>query len=146
MSHTTAIKSVVISDVTALQQAITELQSEGVNCELLENAMPRAYYANQKGMESAPLVVKLSDASYDIGLYDNGEGGYEARTDFYGGTVEKVIGAKAAGPEDREQARMGKLFQRYAVCAAENHAALNGYSSTRDTKADGSIQLVLNAA
>ena len=146
MSHTTAIPSVVISDIAALQQAIHELSAEGVNCELLENAMPRAYYDKQDGMGQAPYVIKLNNAAYDVGLYDNGQGGYEARTDFYGKTVERELGAVAAGVEDREQARMGKLFQRYAVCAAENHAALNGYSSTRDQKADGSIQLVLNAA
>jgi hypothetical protein len=146
MSHTTKIDSVVISDVGALAQAITELTAEGVRCELLENAMPRAYYNNQKGMETAPYVVKLHDSKYDVGLYDNGQGGYEARADFWAKEVENVLGAKAAGAGDAAQAKMGKLFQRYAVVAAENHAAMNGYSSQRNEQADGTLQLVLNAA
>ena len=144
MSHTTAIDSVIISDVAALQAAITELSREGISCELLENAKPRAYYSSQEGLGQARYVVKLNKADYDVGLYDNGQGGYEARTDFWGGSVERQLGAQATGSEDRQHARMGKLFQRYAVCAAENHAAMNGYSTSRTTKADGTMQLVLN--
>lgn len=146
MSHTTSIGSVVISDVSALNAAIRELKGEGVNCELLENAVPRAYYADQPNMGLAPIVVKLNSASYDVGLYDNGNGGFEARTDFYGGSVERELGTKQYEKGEAEQAKLGKLFQRYAVCAAENHASMNGYVATRDTKADGTIQLVLNAA
>jgi hypothetical protein len=146
MSHTSTIDSVVISDVGALRQAIAELKGQGVNCELLENAVPRAYYANQTGLEKAPLVIKLNDSRYDVGLYDNGNGGFEARTDFWGGDVQNVLGAPAETPEQREQAKMGRLFQTYAVCAAESHAALNGYSTQRSLKEDGTVQLVLTAA
>ena len=146
MSHTTSIGSVVISDISALNAAIRELKAEGVNCELLENAVPRAYYEDQPDMGLAPIVVKLNDATYDVGLYDNGKGGFEARTDFYGGSVERELGTKQFEDGEREQAKLGKLFQRYAVCAAENHASMNGYVAQRDLKADGTIQLVLNAA
>ena len=146
MSHTTAITAVVISDVNALQAAINELASEGVKCSLLENCKPRAYSSGQEGMGTAPYVVKLNDATYDVGLYDNGDGGFEARTDFWNGSVEKVLGVETNVNEEREQARLGKLFQRYAVCATENHAALNGYSTTRSQKEDGTLQLVMTQA
>ena len=62
MSHTTAIDSVIISDVAALQAAITELSREGISCELLENAKPRAYYSSQEGLGQARYVVKLIKA------------------------------------------------------------------------------------
>lgn len=146
MSHTTAINSVVITDLAALNAAVEELRQNGVRCELINNATPRAYYDSQQGMGEAPMVLKLHDAQYDVGLYPTESGGYEARTDFWAGEVERVLGNPAESPEQREQAKLGKLFQTYAVCAAENHAAMNGYSTMRDVKDDGTVQLVLTAA
>lgn len=147
MSHTSTINSVVFTDVGALQSAIRELQAEGVSCTLLENAVPRAYSTNQEGMGKAPYVIQLRDARYDIGLYMNEDlGGYEARTDFWRGEVENVLGARCEEGGNLGQAKMGKLYQKYAVCATENQAALQGYSSSRHTKEDGTVQLVLVAA
>lgn len=146
MSHTTTINSVVISDMAALNAAIEELKDSGVNCQLLENARPRAYYAEQSGLGNAPLVIRLLDSKYDVGLYDNGDGGYEARCDFWNGDVERQLGNEPEAPEMAQQAKLGKLFQTYAVCAAENHAAMNGYSTQRHQKDDGTVQLVLTAA
>lgn len=146
MSHTTTIKSVVISDKNALRAAVEELKSHGVRCELLENVKPRAYYSNQANMGVAPLVIHLADAAYDVGLYDSGDGTYEARTDFYGGSVKRVLGVDTKNKAEQEQAQLGKLYQYYGVCAAENQAAMQGFSTSRSTKADGTVQLVLTAA
>lgn len=143
MSHTSTINSIAITDQAALRSAIIELKQRGVNCELLENATPRAYYDTQDGMGQAPLVMKLNDSPYDVGFYPRADGqeGFEARTDFFSGHVERVLGAPAGEGENREQAKMGKLYQMYAVHAATNKAVMQGYSVSRNEKADGTIQL-----
>lgn len=142
MSHTTEIKGIVISDASALRAAIQELKSQGIRCDLLENAKPRAYYKEQGGLGQAPFVVKLHDSKYDVGLYAKTEGkGFEARTDFWNGEVEKVLGAKARKGEDETQAKLGKLFQAYAVAATVRQASQQGYTVSKQYKQDGSVQL-----
>lgn len=149
MSHTSVIKAIVISDVRALRAAIKELKREGVKCDLLENAVPRAYYTNQDGLGKADFVVKLDDSKYDIGLYQNKEiGGYEARADLFNASnnIAKVLGVTQANGKSRESAALGKLYQKYAVNAAERQALEQGYSTQRNTLQDGSVQLTLTAA
>ena len=147
MSHTTKIESVVVTDVAALHAAIQELKREGVNCDLLENAKPRAYFQDQQGMGQAPYVIKLHNSKYDVGLYqtDNGAG-FEPRCDFWAGEVERQLGGKARAGENADQARLGKFFQHYAVCAAERKAIAQGYATRRNKLEDGTIQLVCTAA
>ena len=141
MSHTSTIDSIVITDIAALRSALKQLQDQGVQCELVENTKPRAYYDNQQGLGEAPYVVRLPQADYDIGLYPRSGGGYEARTDLYGGTVKKVLGAPAKDDEDVTQASMGKLFQAYAVQATISKAVQQGYRVQTTTKPDGTVQL-----
>lgn len=146
MSHTTTIAAIAFTDMQALQAAIDELKSNGVKCDLLENAQPRAYYPNQEGMGVAPYVVKVHDASYDVGLYPAAEGqGFEARTDLYGGSVQKVLGAVAGEGETKEQAAIGKLYNTYAVHVSTREATRNGYQVQRVNRPDGSVQLRLTA-
>lgn len=141
MSHTTRINGITITDVTALRAAITELKAQGVKCDLLENAQPRGFFPNQSGMETAPYVLKLEDSRYDVGLYPNTQGkGYECRTDFWGGDVERHLGTPNP---TTDQARLGKLYQMYGVHAATRQAMMQGYTVQRSAKADGTIQLVL---
>lgn len=148
MSHTTSISSIVIADTNALRLAIAELKAEGIKCDLLENAKPRAYYENQAGLGVAPLVIQLHDARYDVGLYMNEKiGGYEARTDLYGGSVAKVLGNQHLEGVPNEQTSLGKLYQRYAVCAAEQQALMQGFSPSREYNAQtGDITLTLMVA
>jgi len=143
MSHTSTINTVVITDEHALRAAIQELKSNGVRCDLLENAKPRAYYNTQEGMQgNAKFVVSLKDSRYDVGLYERADGnGLEARTDLWGGDVAKQLGAQAQGEESKEQAAMGKLFQTYAVQAATRKATQKGYRVNRVNKEDGTVQL-----
>ncbi len=61
MSHTATIKTLMLSDKHAITAAIAELKTKGVNCELLENAVPRAYYSDQKGMGAADMVRAHED-------------------------------------------------------------------------------------
>lgn len=143
MSHTSEISAVAIVDIQALELTIAELNKAGVRCSLHKNVKPRAYYPNQPGMGVAPYMVKLDDSRYDIGLYENGKGGYVARTDLFGVDIAKLLGAKPTGKETPEQAALGKFYQGYAVNAAVRQAAKQGYRVTRNTQADGTVQLVM---
>lgn len=144
MSHTTQIDSVAFTDISALEAAVAELNKAGVRCTLKKNATPRAFYENQTGLGPAPMVLTLTDAPYDVGFYENGKGGYVARTDLWGGHVAKVLGAASQGKETVAQAALGKLYQAYAVNAAIRQATRQGYRVQRITKADGTVQLTMN--
>lgn len=141
MSHTATVKSIAIQSITALRAAITELAQSGVRCSLLENETPRAYFPNQPGMGKADFVVKLDASPYDIGLYKREDGTYEARTDFFAGHIEKVLGAKPTTPANADQARMGKLFQLYGVHAAMEAARRKGHMVRRINREDGRVAL-----
>lgn len=144
MSHTTAIKGVQITDVAALRSAVNDLNKAGVQCTLIENAKPRAYYSDQEGLGMADLVLQLPNAQYDVGLYKQDKN-YEARTDFYGGSVERQLGVKDDSVKG-DQKKLGKLYQMYAVNATERSLAMKGISSRRTTKQDGTIQLMAQVA
>lgn len=146
MSHTTSIKAVKIQSITALQAAIAELAASGIKISLTANATPRAYFENQAGMGKADFVVNIPGAAYDVGLYKTEDGSYEARSDFFGGSVSRVLGATATKPEYREQAQLGKLYQMYGVHAATEAARKKGHSVRRITAADGTIKLELTGA
>lgn len=145
MSHTTEVSNIVFTDITALQAAVNELCQKGIKCSLVKDAIPRAYYANQQGMEKAAYVLKLDDSAYDVGFYwDKEKKGYVARTDLFLGRVACVIGAKAGAGESQEQAAMGRLYQTYAIHAATRKAVSQGMSVKRINNDDGSVRLVVN--
>lgn len=147
MSHTSTIDAVIITDVKALEAAIKELNTNGVSCELLRNAKPRAYYSNQENMGVADYVVRLNKSKYDVGLYQReGQKGYEARTDFFAGQVSSQLGVKPADGESTAQAGLGKLYNLYAVHAATRTAVQQGYRVNRKNNTDGSVQLRVQAA
>lgn len=144
MSHTTTISTLLLSDEKAIRLAVAELKTKGVNVELLENAIPRAYSSSQRGMGKAPMVLQVKDATYDVGIYRNDDGKtFEARTDFYNGSVERALGAKPGAEDNRTQARLGKFYRTYAAHAATRKATQMGHSVRRVDRADGSIQLTV---
>lgn len=134
MSHTTTIDNVEITDVVALKAAISELQQNGVDCALLENALPRGYYRQQSGLEAAPFVLNLKKSKYDVGFYQKKDGAsYEARCDLFSGDIARQLGADGKP--------LGKLMNLYAVNAITRKAVQQGYSVNRTNKEDGSVQL-----
>lgn len=145
MSHTTAIKAIKIVSIPALRAAVQELNKEGKRLTLIEcpnnPQSPRAYFSGQEGLGPAPYVIRVEDARYDIGIYPAEGGGYEARTDFWGGSVEKVVGVQACSATSKEQARLGSLFQMYAIHATMEQARKKGYSARRITGKDGAVQI-----
>lgn len=145
MSHTTEISSIVFSDVEALRLAVQDLQKAGVKCTLKEKATPRAYFSNQAGMGPADYVLELQDSPYDVGFYyDTKLKGMVARTDLFLGNVARVLGVPPQANEKAEQAALGKLYHAYAVNATTRQATRQGYSVRRVTRADGSVQLIMN--
>lgn len=144
MSHTATINTLMLSDKKAIEAAVAELKSKGLKCDLLENAIPRAYYKDQTGMGEADMVLKLHDSRYDVGLYKNEQGEYESRCDFWSGDVEKQLGVVPGKDDDRVQAKLGKFYRSYAVHAASRAAIQKGYQVTRNDKSDGSVQLTIN--
>jgi len=144
MSHTTSISSLRITSISALRAAVEELRSNGMSIQMKANATPRAYSANQVGMGAAPYVIELPGASYDLGVYPAADGnGFEIRTDFWGGSVEKVLGAKPTSTATATQAKLGRLYQMYVLTATEEQAAEQGMQVERSVEADGTIQLLV---
>lgn len=149
MSHTTTIGQIIFADVSALRQAAQELRERGIRCELLENAIPRAYYSNQSGMGEAPLVLKLDDSKYDVGFYPSAANPneLEARTDLYSGQVAGVLGVDAPREVSKEVASIGKLRAAYTKAAITNAAVTQGATVTSSgIQADGSQQVVVRSA
>lgn len=153
MSHTTKINSIVIKDIPALKAAIKELNREGVNCTLKQNVKPRApllFSAEADSMGITDWVIELKDSNTDVGLYYNKEiGGYEARTDFFGGGITRNLGnpipSTTLDNETHNRYSLGKLYQTYAVCATERNAKSKGYMVQRSKLEDGTVQLKLTA-
>lgn len=118
------------------------MNEKGIRCELKKDATPRAYYPDQQGLGRAEYVLELKDARFDIGFYQT-EGGFEARTDFWGQHVEKVLGVQACSATSKEQAKLGKMFQAYGIHAAMESARKQGYSVRRAPGENGAEKLIV---
>jgi hypothetical protein len=142
VSHTTTIKAIKIASISALRMAVEDLNQQGVRCTLKENVKPRAYFSQQQGMGLAPYVLEMSGCDYDIGFYLSEDGKtYEARTDFWAGKIEQLLGAKPGDESRRDQAKMGKLYQAYGIAAATEAARKQGKMVRRIPQEDGTVAL-----
>ena len=122
MSHFTSIET-QIRDIPALREACREL---GV--ELLENTQARGYSGNT---HKGDLTIRLR-GPYDVALNHQPDGRYGLTCDWWGGHVEKELGAS-----------YGKLLQLYGLYKALAEARRKGYSTRRQPLADGSIKLTI---
>jgi len=146
MSHVTTLKGVVIRDVAAMRQAVRDLKAQGVSCDLLENAKPRMYYKHQETPHD--FVLRIPNSKYDLAFAKQDDGTYAPAFDEWAGEVKGQIGATCPMPDTREgkvQHQIGQFMQRYAVNAAKNEAAAQGYVVEGEMPADenGDIQLLL---
>ena len=172
MSHTTTVKSVRILDVDAIKKAVKELQQSGVACELIKNAKPRLYYADQltrqkgRSSEIAPYVLRLNGAVYDLCFLestreDAKKGELELCFDNYVPSgkvgVKHVLGQKWdggtshwAGNRDDTQETLhavGKFLQPYAKHALVNAARKAGHQvAGTSVDNEGRIHLRLKAS
>jgi hypothetical protein len=144
MSHVTRLRGVKFVDTRAIEQAVADLQKQGIKCSLVRNQKPRVH-----GYDSSPVcdyVVKLNGA-YDLGLEKQADGSFTPVFDSYQNHVGKEIGATCPMPnthEGRLQHQMGKFAQAYANNAAKNKAMAEGYMiESETTDNEGNLNLVL---
>ena len=122
MSHFTSIET-QIRDTAALREACWEL-----GLMLTENGVARGYAQNtQRG----DLVIRLR-GPYDVALNRQPDGSYGLTTDWWGGHVERELGAG-----------YGKLLQLYGVHKAQQEARRKGYTTRRQQLGDGGIKLTI---
>jgi len=122
MSHFTTIET-QIRDLCALRAACQEMALT-----LTENVEARGYGQNRlKG----DYVIRLK-GPYDIAVNRQQDGTYGLTCDWWGGHVEREVGA-----------RYGRLIQLYGVHKALIEARRKGCTVRRQTLGDGSIKLVI---
>lgn len=130
MSHTTKLKTEV-RNAQAIREAAKEL-----GIELLTDAVPRMYYANQHGR--CDFVLKLK-GKYDVGLVKEGSG-YALVYDSWDGHVAAELGNSKATANKP----VAKFLQTYAKHAAMLAARAKGYMVQGcTTDAQGNVQLTL---
>ena len=122
MSHFTSIQT-QIRDLAALADACRELGAE-----LVRGCVARGYATNTR---TGDAVIKLK-GPYDIALNRQEDGTYGLTTDWWGGHVEKEVGAG-----------FGKLLQLYGVHKAMRDAKKKGYLTSRKTLPNGAIKLTI---
>jgi hypothetical protein len=123
MSHFVAIKTSV-RDVNALRKACEEL-----GLELLEKGTARGFASNTL---KAEYVIRLK-GPYDVAVnMDKESGSYGFTTDWWGGHVEKEVGAGYA-----------KLLQLYAIHKTQIEARKKGLSCRRQLLGDGSVKIMI---
>jgi hypothetical protein len=131
MSHTTTLRTIKINNTTALKESVEYLQSQGIQCELLEDTKPRMYYQNQHG--KCDFVLRLKDSEYDIGFDKQTDGSYAPVFDSWAGHIAKQVGIPTSckvpqSAEEKQVAAVSRLLDCYAVHAAKQELMEdNGY-------------------
>ena len=124
MSHFTTIKTEV-RDLDALHDACAEM-----GIELLPEIRCRGYGGTNR---TAHRIIRLK-GPYDIAVdeSESGDGSFALTTDWWGGHVEKEVGAGYC-----------RLLQGYGVHITLREARSRGLRAARRLEADGSILLTL---
>jgi hypothetical protein len=147
VSHTTVLKTIQIRSISALKEAVEYLKAQGVNCEIVENAKPRMYYANQ--YETCDYVLKLKDCVYDVGFAKQADGTYVPVFDSWDNAIQKQIGLPSSckmptTTEEKQAAAVSRLLDCYAVHAAKEELTNSGEYYSFEVgyeKSDGSYTL-----
>ena len=134
MSHTTTLKGVKITSVSALRAAVAALREKGRNIELVENAKPRMYYDNQEG--NCPFVLKLKDARYDVGLRMAEDGSYTPVLDTWGGHVSRELQNPKCDLKQGQaaEAAISLFTQEYAKAASTEAMLDQGFHVAEETQ------------
>lgn len=130
MSHTTTLKGVKISDVAALQDAVNFLKERGLKAELIKDAVPRMYYANQYG--KCDYVLRLTNSPYDIGFSKQADGSYAPVFDSWAGHLQKEIGNPTScklptNADEKAAVAVASLLNAYGVHAAKRELETQGF-------------------
>jgi hypothetical protein len=141
MSHTTKIEGIAVKSETAINTAVEELKSQGINCALSENAKPRAYYRDQ--IAECDLVLGLQDGPYDVGFrYDQEKGEYSLEYDNWQNGISRILGNSVSGGGTANE--VGKFLQEYSKAAIIEQATAMGHIVEGcDMNEHGEYELVL---
>lgn len=120
MSHWTGIELTL--ELDALQIAAQEL-----GCTFQVGGQARGYYNHLPGDY---ILRTPSPCRYDIAARNGDNGKLALTTDWWGGDVARVVGEN-----------YGLLLQHYGIAKAEIAAHAEGYLTTRETCANGDLQL-----
>jgi hypothetical protein len=122
MSHFVSVQT-QIRDITALRSACSEL-----GLAMIENTTARGYGGQTR---RGDYVIRLR-GPYDIAVNQQPDGTLGLTTDWWSWHVEKEVGSK-----------FGRLLQLYGVHKARIEARKKGYTTRRQTLANGSIKLTI---
>ena len=145
MSHNVLINNIKIASLPALRMAIQELTREGVKISLDEGTNTFRTYPGQSN--KCDLAIRLPNEPFDIGLVKQQDGSYAPVFDnmLAGNKTISCPWTPGDNRENRDRGSIGKLMQRYSVCAVEYEMNMAGHSVQRVPGADGSIQLMVEA-
>lgn len=170
MSHTTTVSGLSIKFADSIRAAVTEMKTNGLNVELLENATPRMYYPHQmQEVGDCDFVLKVKDAKYDVGLKWNSEaeeydlifdewGGNQNSSFAWDGSIRNAIGIKSKHPEatkigdspdwddnDKRLAHIAGFTTSYNRHLIQSKFTEQGwYDTTMTTTEDGGTTMVAN--
>lgn len=151
MSHTTTLKTVKITNIEAMRSAIAFLveRSKGkLKMELVANAKPRMYYANQYGVTD--YVIKLPNCPYDIALTKQKDGTYAIAYDAWAGHIRGQVGdpsnVRHTDPDMIAASDVASLLNAYGVFAAQQQLYEQGYTDTEIVVNEEDNSYVLTAS
>lgn len=127
MSHWSKIKF-QIKSIQALRKASAELGGELV--EGSKTVRARGYGG---ALREADYIIKIPNAEYDIAVTKKEDNTFEMQTDFWQGSVEKIMGKG-----------LDKLNQSYSVNNAEIECQKLGHSVVREWMKNGNVKLTVS--
>ena len=150
MSHTTTVKGLAIKSDDSIRAAVLALQAQGIEVELMENAIPRMFYSHQEeAVGKCNFVIKVKKAQYDVGLKKNNVGDYDLIFDEWGGGIRNQIGiTKTDSSWDDDEKRLAHIakftreYNKHLVTSQFN--AQNIFDIEQVTGDNGEIQMVAN--
>jgi hypothetical protein len=147
VSHNVVIDNVKIANLTAFEIAVNELIKEGANIRL--NKSRNTFRTWEGQPNKCDMVLELPGEQFDIGLVKQPDGSYSPVFDHMLDANRSGISCKldrSDSYKDRDRGTIGRLMQRYAVCAVEHEMAIQGNSTSRSTADNGEIEVLVEYA
>ena len=148
MSHNSTVSGTSIYSKELIESAISALQAQGLNIELLANTKPRMYY-NHQHPAPADLCIRVKDSKYDIALDWNSETEeYDIVFDDWAKEVAKVMGVTLPSGKwsnsEKTMASVAKFIREYNIALVKQEAKEKGFEYYSDTAENGETTFTLN--
>lgn len=147
MSHTTTVKSVIIKDLNALEQAVHSINKlEGMSLSFRRNGKVRLWSESRD--VAASIDIPGVGQGLNVGFEGNQKIGYTPIFDAHGGWIAEYLGAGqhiAKTTEEKNLSNIGKLMQAYAAEVVRGEAMDLGLLVEEDFDPETG-QVVLNIA